>query len=361
MDSHILSNEWKNRPDDQRFLSVAELHAFNNRKKEIASERQTAVEHLRLNTYENGNEILVGAVRGPGSHDAPAKLNHWSFGQLCSRVGAPAGYLRTLPSALAVMPLQWSIEKSVGEDAKLLLHKNGGAPGCDAVTSATYGRIFDASMTEGILKHVDLVIWKVPAASYAARDPKKATTLYASDRDCFVCLVNTERPITVPGEKEPLFRGFIARNSEVGAAAFDFVAFLYRRICDNRIIWGGKEIASLKIRHTSGGPQRFMAQAAPALREYMNASTEGVVAQIGAAQAKQVGHSEAEVVDWIKARGFTVPQAKRAVEVAAAEPGLNPRSLWGVVQGLTGSAHEIKHGDERFDLERKASKLLERT
>lgn len=359
MDSHALSNEWKNRPDDERFLSMQDLHAFNLRKKAIASEQQVALECLRLATYEDGNEILINPSRGAASHEGPSKLNNWSFGQLCSRAGAPAGYLRSLPAALAVLPLQWSIERSRDEDAKLLLHKNGGAPGCDAVTSATYGRIFDADMTEGIIKHVDLGTWKVPAASYAAHDPKRATTLYASDRDCFVCLVNTDRPITVPGEKEPLFRGFIARNSEVGAAAFDFLAFLYRRICDNRIIWGGKEIASLKIRHTSGGPQRFLAQAAPALREYMNASTDGVVAQIGAAQARQVGTSEKEVTDWIRARGFTVPQAKRAVEVASAEPGLNPRSLWGVVQGLTGAAHDIKHGDERFDLERKASKLLQ--
>jgi hypothetical protein len=355
MDSMIISNEWANRPDDQRFLSVQELHAFNLHKKEIATEAPVALEHLRLGTREDGSELLVSS---PSTETA--RLNNWSFGQLCQRAGAPAGYLRSLPAALAVLPLQWSIERAqnAGDDAKLLLHKNGGQ-NCDAVTSATYGRIFDASMTEGIIKHVDLGAWKVPAASYAAHDPKRATTLYASDRDCFVCLVNVENPITVPGEKEPLYRGFIARNSEVGAAAFDFLAFLYRRICDNRIIWGGREIQSLKIRHTSGGPQRFIAQAAPALNAYMNASTEGVVAQIGAAQAKQVGTSEAEVQAWIRARGFTVPQAKRAVELAAQEPGLNPRSVWGVVQGLTSAAHEIKHGDERFDLERKASKLMD--
>ena len=34
--------------------------------------------------------------------------------------------------------------------------------------------------------------------------------------------------------------------------------------------------------------------------------------------------------------------------------GLNPRTVWGLVQGVTDYAHEIKHTDTRVDLERKA-------
>src|SRR3546814_8231901 len=38
--------------------------------------------------------------------DAPVAPTHWSFGQLCSLVGAPSGYLRQLPAALAGINMQ---------------------------------------------------------------------------------------------------------------------------------------------------------------------------------------------------------------------------------------------------------------
>lgn len=355
MDTMMLSRQWASRPDDERFPTMEELHEFNLKKRERSREKGVALDHLRLGTDEGGGLLL-----GDPTKSAPgANMTHWAFGQLCQRVHAPAGYLRDLPAQLAMIPLQWSIEH-VKEDAKLLLRNSTNRWTVDAVTSDTYGRIYDATMTQSIVDYVDLQTWKVPAASYASKDPKRATTLYASDRDCFVCLVDDQHPIEVPGGngQDTLFRGFICRNSEVGAAAYDLYLFLYRFICDNRIIHGLSSNQRFKIRHTSGGPMRFMREAEPALRGYLEAGTQDTVDSILKARDKKLGNTEAEVTSWLKARGFTQTVARQASDFAQKEPG-DPRSLWNVVQGLTAAAHEIRYNDERLDLEQKASKLLD--
>jgi len=351
MDSGIISKQWASRPDDQRFISIEELHAYNLTKQQAALELGVALDHLRLQATD-GDLVLADPKRNTG-----ATFTHWSFGQLCTRIGAPAGYLRTLPPELAAIPLQWSLEQK-REDAKLLMRRNGTWT-IDAITSGSYGRIFDAEMTQAVIDHVDLAVWKIPVASYASSNPKRATTLYASDRDCFVCLVDDQHPITVPGkEQDTLFRGFICRNSEVGAAAYDLFLFLYRYICDNRIIWGLSDTKQFKIRHTSGGPMRFMREAKPALQKYLESGTQDTIQAVIRAQEKEIGKTEKDVSSWLKDRGFTRSQSQKIVETAQGEEG-NPRSIWNLANAVTDLANDVPFGDERLALEKKAGKMLD--
>lgn len=354
LDVMAISKEWATRPYDQRFLSMEDLHKFNMAKARAAVQANVNLRALRL-VADKGQIALTDPAKG----GAPALLNHWSFGQLCQRSAAPASYLRDLPPELAIIPLQWSLEQAEENNAKLLLRR--GAEGgwrTDAVSSQSYGRIFDEAVSGAILKHVDLETWKVPSASYASSNPKKATTLYASDRDMFVALVDDQHPIEMPGG-DKLFKGFIARNSEVGACAFDFIGFLYRYICDNRIIWGGSELFSIKIRHSSGGPARYFQEAAPMISRYLNSGTATTVAQLQEARKKEVAKDEPGVLEWLKARGFADGLAQRAMTSAQNDPSLNPRSIWGIVQGLTSAAQDIGYNADRLDLERKAGKLLD--
>ena len=318
----------------------------------------TAVEHLQIAPSRDHGMVVSDPAGNSG------RLNNWSFGQLCQRAHAPAGYLRTLPEELAAIPLQWSLENTRDDrDAKLLVRrpeKEGQLATVSAVTSPTYGRIYDAEVSGAIKRHLDLTQWKVPSASYASSDPKKATTLYASDRDCFICLVDDQNPIEVPGNNgaDTMFRGFIARNSEVGSAAFDLFLFLYRYICDNRIIWGMQSDQHLKIRHTSGGPTRFIAQAKPKLLEYIQSSTKDEVDSIRSAQNKRLGESQKDISSWLRKRGFTQGMSKAIAEKAEELPG-DARSAWNIVQAGTELAHDIKFGDDRLAYERQVGKIME--
>jgi len=353
MNSHILSMQWATRPADQRFETMQSLHEHNVHKREISTERGVALDHMQCIPQADGGMLFAqqGATTG-------ANLTNWAFGQLCVRASAPAAYLRSLPAQLAAVPLQWSLEHAEHQDAKVLLRKNGGWS-ADAITSSTYGRIYDSQVSDAIIKSVDLTRWKVPSASYASRDPKKATTLYASDRDMFVCLVDDSHAVEVPGAngKDTLFRGFIIRNSEVGAAALDISLFLYRYICDNRIIWGMSNERSLKIRHTAGGPMRFVREASPALLEYAQSDSREIVDMVIDSRKREVGKDPVEVRAWLKSRGFTQEQSALAIDNAE-KSGENPRAVWGLVQGLTAAAHDVPFGDERFAFERKVGNLL---
>jgi hypothetical protein len=351
------SREWASRPDDQRFLTIDELYGKVASRREECSVQDVALDVTQVSPTEDGEGLILTDGKG-----LTGNLNNWSFGQLCQRAKAPAGYLRTLPATLAALPLQWSLEthetaSDEGNDAKILVRKNG-ITTVSAITSPTYGRIWDAEVVKAVRDNVNLEEWKVPAASYSAKDPRRATTLYASDRDVFIFLVNEENPIEVAGES--LKRGFYVWNSEVGSATFGIATFTYDYVCDNRIIWGQDNFKELTIRHTSGGPHRFVARAVPQLEAYVQSSAAGQAATIKTAKATEVGKDREAVLAWMRSRGFTVPTARKAYDAAEKDPrGYNPRTVWGLVQGVTDVAHDVEFTDARTDLETKAGKLLE--
>lgn len=352
-----VSKQWASRPNDQRFLSVQELYAKVQGRRLECREAGVALDLLQVQpTDDDAIEVF-----DPRTGMRFGKLNHWSFGQMAQRAKAPAGYLRSLPPVLACANLQWSLEMHEKEadesnEAKLLVRKNGDTF-VSAITSPTYGRIWDADVVQAVMDRVDLNEWKVPSASYSAKDPLRATTLYASDRDVFVFLVN-ENSIDVEGES--LKRGFYISNSEVGAATLEIACFTYDYVCDNRIIWGQKNFRNIKVRHTAGGPHRFVSQAIPQLREYANTATLGQAEVIRKAKATEVGKDRASVLTWMRDRGFSIPQARKAYDAAERDPrGYNPRTVWGLVQGATDMAHEVQNTNDRVDIEERAGTLLE--
>ncbi len=349
------SNEWAKRPDDQRFLTLDALHEKVLARRKISRTVDVALDRLTVQPTVDG-EITLKSERGTG-----ATLTHWAFGQLCARAKAPASYLRSLPAELAVAPLQWSLEHhesadDQSNDARILVRQNGSTH-IAAINSTSYGRIYDCEQTAMLKKYCDPTIWKVPGATYQAKDPLRATTLYASDRDVFIFLVSEN---TIDADGESVNRGFYCWNSEVGSATFGIATFTYDYVCDNRIIWGQADFKELVIRHTAGGPQRFIESAVPQLQAYTQSSATSMVDTIKRAKATEVGKSQAEVQAWLKARGFTQAQSRKAYDKAEADPrGYNPRSVWGLVQGLTDAAHDIANTDARVDFETKAGALLD--
>lgn len=98
-----VSSEWFSRPDDERYLSLSDLLAAVRGRSERSHARTVESAAIRVEARRADAERLTLAL--PGSA-APATPTHWSFGQLCSLVGAPASYLRELPAPLAGVNLQ---------------------------------------------------------------------------------------------------------------------------------------------------------------------------------------------------------------------------------------------------------------
>jgi hypothetical protein len=358
--NHIseCSRQWASRPDDQRFTTIEDLAAAVHQRKDESWTTSPRPQQLRTVVDADSGAITL-QVEQPKTGDVKSlEPTHYAFGQLCSYAKAPADYLRRLDPTLAAINLQWGLEHSpIRDNATVLAHSNGSEL-MRAITSTSYGRIWDADVVRAVMLANERSggRWKIPAASYQDRDPKRATTLYASDRDVFIFLVDDDHRIDVGGRS--LARGFYVSNSEVGAGSFVLCTFLYDYVCDNRNIWGAAEVKELRMRHSAGAPERFAHEARYYLQRYAEQSTQKVVDAVKAAQSHDIPVGKDETVEkWLQARGFTKSEATAGVEFAKAEEG-QARSVWDIMSGLTASARAIPHNDKRVDLEVRAGKLL---
>src|SRR4051812_28439799 len=126
--------------------------------------------------------------------------------QLASLVGAPAGYLRQPPAPIAGINRQYGLAHHRAEMVKTYTTENG-RPELRAVTGPDYGRIHDHELVEAVMRIAGNgtgdTRWKVPGVldwATMVHNPhvaitKETTTLYASDRDVFLFLVDDTHPI----------------------------------------------------------------------------------------------------------------------------------------------------------------------
>jgi hypothetical protein len=367
-----VSSEWFSRPDDERFLSLNELASSVRGRSERSRTRvvETALIHVEAN--RNDPERL--ALMLPGA-DAPVHPTHWSFGQLASQVGAPAAYLRQLPAPLAAINLQYGLTANRAEQIKTLETENGRLE-LRAVTGPDYGRIYDHELVEAVQKIAGNgtgdTRWKVPGVldwSTGVYNPmfdisKDTTTLYASDRDVFLFLVDDLNPIEAgrlpDGSPDLYFRGFYCWNSEVGAKTLGMASFYLRAVCQNRNLWGVEDFEEISIRHSKYAANRFAHEAAPALLNFANSSPQPFINGIKTARERIVARTDDERGDFLRHRGFSKAETGKIIETVLAEEGRPPESIFDFVQGITALARGKAHQDARLDMEGKAKKLLDR-
>lgn len=371
-----VSSEWFSRPDDQRFLSLGDLASAVRGRSERSRTRVVESALIHVEATRNDPERL--ALLLPGA-DAPVTPTHWSFGQLSSQVGAPAAYLRQLPAPLAAINLQYGLTSHRAEQIKTLETddpNSGGRLELRAVTGPDYGRIYDHELVEAVQKIAGNgtgdTRWKVPGVldwSTGVYNPRvditrDTTTLYASDRDVFLFLVDDLNPIEAgrlpDGSPDLYFRGFYCWNSEVGAKTLGMASFYLRAVCQNRNLWGVEDFEEISIRHSKYAANRFADEAAPALEGFANSSPQPFVNGIKAARERIVARTDEDRSDFLRARGFSKAETGKIIETVLVEEGRPPESIFDFVQGITALARGKAHQDARLDMEGKAKKLLDR-
>jgi hypothetical protein len=366
-----VSSEWFNRPDDERYLSLTDLHSSVSRRSERSKTRVVKSDAIRLEASRDNPERLVLML--PDAH-APVAPTHWSFGQLANLVGAPATYLRQLPAALAGINLQYGLFTHRAEQVKMLEIENGRLE-LRAVTGPDYGRIFDHELVEAVQKIAGNGIgdtrWKVPGVldwSTSIYSPnvdiaKDTTTLYASDRDIFVFLVDDLNPIEAGrlpnGEPDLYFRGFYAWNSEVGSKTLGIASFYLRAVCCNRNLWGVEDFQQITIRHSKYAASRFALEAEPALIQFADSSPLPFINGIKAARERIIARNDDDRVTFLRKRGFSKAETAKIIDAVFIDEGHPPSSVFDFVQGMTRVARDKQHQDVRLELERKAKKLFE--
>lgn len=366
-----VSSEWFSRPDDEKYLSLSDLYASVKGRAARSKTRTVESAAIRVEAHREDPEKLALVL--PDA-EAPVAPTHWSFGQLASLVSAPAAYLRQLPAPLAGINLQYGLTNHRAEQVKTMEFANGRTE-LRAVTGPDYGRIYDHELVSAVQRiagdGVGDTRWKVPGVldwSTGLYNPvvdvtKDTTTLYASDRDVFLFLVDDRNPIeagTLPdGSPDLYFRGFYCWNSEVGAKTLGIASFYLRAVCQNRNLWGVEDFQEITIRHSKYAANRFAHEAAPALANFADSSPQPFIQGIRSARERIVARSDEDRTDFLRKRGFSKAETGKIVETVLAEEGRPPESVFDFVQGITAVARSKPQQDARLAMETRAKKLLE--
>ena len=375
---HDASSQSAPRPAEQRFETLENMYlasymAYHNAKTMNPSLRRLAIE-------PDGDNLKLIA---PGN--MTLGFNHWSFGQLANRCGAPAPFLRDLPTDLAADCLNFKLRQSA-EDDKSQIYFDHTTNCMRAVTSQKYGRVPNHEVIKALM---DLPGgWVTPPARPVSGstvgcrpateadiakcggrtrvqvgeiiDPKSG--LYASDRNMFAFLIDGKSHID-DGSDGGMARGFFVSNSEVGDCTFDLTSFYFREVCSNHIVWDVKDVVKIKIKHLG---VRTRTRAFDGLRQelkaYSEASAQNEEALIRVARSKELGANRDDIVELLfeKKKILGKKMANLVYDTAEMNAGTDgsPRSVYGIVNGITRVSQNSKWMDERMELDQAAGKVM---
>jgi hypothetical protein len=379
-DFSSVTPQWANRPDDQRYLSVDDMVTELENRTVNTVEHTVPLADVRPVIHEGGLAFDMG-----GRMVTPT---HHSFSRLCQEAeGVPTAFIRQLydDPDLAVRCLDRGLRASLSEtpDKQLMTMETKGL--LRSVTSTQFGRVWDLDAVRSIKRMIgDGDTWRVPTAfarpGFKERAPevtKQATTLYMSDRDIFMFLVDETRPIQggflSNGEPDMYSRGFIFSNTEVGGTCCYSATFLYKWICENRSIREQKGFGKMSTRHTKNAPTLVMNQMLPALEMFISGKATGVVdgfemklesekqiqARLVAAKAAKLNRISSDAPSFLHNIGLGPKMAQDLLGVVIDEEGHPVESIFDVWNGLTALAKRIPHQDARVELETKAGLLLD--
>ena len=371
MELFKASQQWSTRPDDEKFNDIQTAYeqslAYANSSREKANVDPAT---LRVEAYNSEVQLV-------GKGNEPATLTNWAFGQLAARVEAPASYLRKLPATLAVQNINHGLKTRYidpDERVNLLVHANGGLV-VRALTSEKYTRIWNHDLLRRMLDYPQYG-WNTPVAfehsgmSAATTGRTREKTIYVSDHDMFVFLVNNNNRINEPGNPEGLGRGFFVENSEVGASKLRITTFLYRFICSNHIVWGAKDVSEIALRHVGKVKDRMnvmLDRLHIELNRYANESVSDIEAKIRTAKSTIIAADQEQVIDTIfanlKKAGAPVSrkqlEAAQTLAIANESTDGKPNSIWGMAQGLTRLSQDQPFADTRLKMDEAAGRLID--
>jgi hypothetical protein len=374
------SSQWATRPADERFWNIDDLHSHLQAEQQMA--RELVISTNSVEVVNENNDLTLSRFNGK-----TAKFTHWSFGQLCSSVGAPASYLQQLPPDLACQNLNYGLKKEAGQSAKLLFRMRNNDLTLRSVNGADYGRIWDTHMLQALRPALDLG-WRTPPARPSVKDARARPAteadilpnqddfglsvkvgdmiapagVYRGDRDMFIFLVNPNRIIDDGGKG--LMRGVFLWNSEVGGGAYKVKTFYLENVCGNHIVWGVSKLNEIKIFHRRNAAITFGPTTLRELKTYANASTADEEGMILSARQTFIAPNRLEVIEKLsnmKSLGMSRREVETSFDTAIEweHTALSaPTTVWGFVHGLTRYSQQFQYADERARLDRIATKLL---
>lgn len=303
----------------------------------------------------DGHEFTTDYLREAGS-TREYLLTENAFSQLASRVGPQngerlnfPGYLRVCDEKLRMLNLNAWLQKNGGQEVFMRTVKPYGQAISRAFLSDSYVDVDDLDLFE--------VLRKIPDAAKASVRMVEFTESTMHLRLTW----KTERQEIKVGDVVEY--GVHISNSEIGHRAIRVEPVVFRLVCANGMISGGKEggDGSYYIRHQGrkervvGAMQEAISSALPAARE--------LAVKFSAAVKEVIEKPVERLKSLAKEEGLTEAQLTNAIEEMLGEAAGKDVTRADFVNGLTGAGRregEAGNPDKRYELERMGAKYLER-
>ena len=300
---------------------------------------------LSINTQlstDNDVDVAIQTENGIETHD----ISEYAFGQMCSKAGVPAAYIRKCLShnkrQLAIDNFtEWASEEAFYDQTfKVRLYDGV----IRAVLTDRYNVFDSAQVLHHIRKAVD---------DPNRRNRYEANQVHLSPDRLHVRFVDFENPIHTAGDT--LHPGFTISSSDVGSGSLNIKYFLYRFACKNGLVYiknGGTLFRQTHVSDFNSVGAELFAQALDKIDDLK----EGISAHIENAANKALNEQEFEF--WIeKARkelhlGQSGTESLRNIIDTSYD-----HTLWGVINGVTERAQILTLTD-RMDQETWAGNIL---
>lgn len=328
------------RPADERFESLAALSQFcedgkerSRRLKEPSTEFRPVLDDGQVSLKVNGYP--------------PARLNDWSFSQVCQIAGAAKETLNRLRPETAVQVLDETLRQRTDDEMDLQALVQDGAL-VRSVNGGHYKRLYNAELVAMLQEFA--VDFSPPQKGFNG-----ATGLYAGEQDMFCFLIDPNGWVEIEGEA--FAPGFFVWNSEVGKRTVGVSSFWFQRICQNHIVWDAIDVVEVTRKHTGRVKESLAAirEVVETLVAKRDERKDGFAAVVAKAMATRYGQDADEAMTLLAKAGFTKTLAQQAAKLTATRGAF---TIWSVVDALTQLARELSFAGSRADADQKASALL---
>lgn len=377
--------EYANRPPDERYPSLDALCTAATTIKDQSKEAVVNVKDLKVTTLDPAamqglvlpKHLNLPEVRR-GNHNGlalispkgmPATFTHWSFGQFCRSVGAPATFLRDdLSADLTRDVLNYRIGQT-SSDINLLVQWTPQLPKVRAATSDSYGRVWDGNLYPALRDQLFAHrtpqgdSWKLPPVWGKPGDTAGA---FMGDRDSFLIMIDGGSIVNNPSHdirdtRRPMYRGVMVRNSDVGLTSVLIECVLFDYICGNLNLWGALIDRRFRRRHVGKSVLRdTIREIGMIAKQWTTRTAAQDEAIIKGLMEHQIATSREAVIDELRKMGMTKDDANSAYDACEQYESASPFSYWGIANGVTRMSQLTDYRSDRQDLDQLASAILQR-
>lgn len=330
----VLPTPWYERlPDTLRDMESALEYTkalANASRKEGMSLDEFQVTFHQGKIFIESRNLIRGA--SPSNRKFRWPLSHWSFGQLCSLVGAPAAFLRTLPGLLVAEILNVKLRQRNKDISVYRVTQEVDRLPLDevrALTSPRYSRIHDHTILEWVQANSDEVSW-----------------VHTNDRGFEVSI---HGPRVRAPDEGTVRLSLVVGNSEVGASSVTTRAAL---------VHSGWRIpvtlAGARVRHIGDIQAKTFEKLNDAWLAFRRANVEDLEEQIVAAHGIET-KSRGEWLSWLKSRKVGRNLANKILPAGGENVSVSRYTL---AVRLARRAQEIPYFNERMEAELVAPKVL---